>query len=100
VSLDLGERSQEAPMSLKSLVMIAGLAALPVAGVAPTAVAQTSPIAEPSEPSLPPPSRRQARIEVHPGPLLFRRCVDRYELQNRPSGTVLFPRMYCWWVRG
>jgi hypothetical protein len=40
------------------------------------------------------------RIEIHPRPLLYRRCVDWYELQHRPSGTVLFPEMRCWWVRG
>ena len=41
------------------------------------------------------------RIEVtpRPRPLLYRRCVDWYELQNRPSGTVLYPQMRCWWVR-
>jgi hypothetical protein len=32
--------------------------------------------------------------------LLYRRCTDWYELQHRPSGTVLFPEMRCWWVRG
>jgi hypothetical protein len=32
--------------------------------------------------------------------LLYRRCTDWYELQNRPSGTVLYPQMRCWWVRG
>jgi hypothetical protein len=32
--------------------------------------------------------------------LLYRRCVDWYELQYRPSGTVLYPQMRCWWVRG
>jgi len=42
------------------------------------------------------------RIEItpRPRPLLYRRCVDWYELQNRPSGTVLYPQMRCWWVRG
>jgi len=40
------------------------------------------------------------RIEINPRPLLYRRCVDWYELQYRPSGTVLYPQMRCWWVRG
>lgn len=43
---------------------------------------------------------QRPRIEIHPRPLLYRRCVDWYELQHRPSGTVLFPEMRCWWVRG
>jgi len=42
------------------------------------------------------------RIEITPRlrPLPYRRCIDWYELQNRPSGTVLYPQMRCWWVRG
>jgi hypothetical protein len=41
------------------------------------------------------------RIEVNPAPrLLYRRCADWYELQYRPSGTVLFPAKHCWWERG
>jgi hypothetical protein len=59
---------------------------------------QTSPIAEPSLGTPPAPPRR--RIEISPRPLLYRRCVDWYELQHRPSGTVLYPQMRCWWVRG
>jgi len=39
------------------------------------------------------------RIEVTPRPLLYRRCVERLELQYRPSGPVLYPQTYCWWVR-
>jgi hypothetical protein len=49
---------------------------------------------------LPPPRYARPRIEIAPRPLLYRRCVDWYELQNRPSGTVLYPQMRCWWVRG
>jgi hypothetical protein len=30
----------------------------------------------------------------------YRRCPDWYELQPRPRGTVLYPHMRCWWVRG
>ncbi len=61
---------------------------------------QTTPIAEPSQSALPVPHRVRRRIEVYPRPLLYRRCVDWYELQHRPSGTVLYPQMRCWWVRG
>jgi hypothetical protein len=50
---------------------------------------------------------RRPRIEINPLyrprlyiPPLYRRCVDGYELQHRPSGTVLFPYQHCWWVRG
>ena len=69
------------------------------ASAAPPARAQqASPIAEPSLGTPPAPARR--RIEINPRPLLYRRCVDWYELQHRPSGTVLYPQMRCWWVRG
>lgn len=48
------------------------------------------------------PRVRYARppIVVTPRPLLYRRCVERLQLQYRPSGPVLYPLTYCWWVRG
>jgi hypothetical protein len=76
-------------MTLKSYIVIAGLAALPMLGMAPHAAAQT-----------PPPRYVRQRIEINPRPLLYRRCTDWYELQRRPSGMVLYPQMRCWWVRG
>ena len=89
-------------MSARPFIVIA-LAGLSLAAAAPRATAQTvsSPVAGP-ELSTPPPPRRTAhgRIEINPGRLLYRRCVDWYELQHRPSGTVLFPQKRCWWVRG
>jgi hypothetical protein len=84
-------------MKLKLLIVVVLLA--PFGSAAPPAYAQqTSPIAEPSLTTPPAPARR--RIEINPRPLLYRRCVDWYELQHRPSGTVLYPQMRCWWVRG
>jgi hypothetical protein len=47
-----------------------------------------------------PPRYARPHIEINPLRLLYRRCVDWYELQYRPSGTVLYPQMRCWWVRG
>jgi hypothetical protein len=86
-------------MNLKSLILIA-LAALPL-GAVPTALAQQiSPIAEPSLTTPPASPHARRRILINPRPLLYRRCVDWYELQHRPSGTVLYPQMRCWWVRG
>jgi hypothetical protein len=61
-----------------------------------TAAAQ-NPTPLPFGPSGSPPA---PRIEVNPRPLLYRRCTSWYELQYRPSGTVLFPGRHCWWVRG
>jgi hypothetical protein len=61
---------------------------------------QTSPIEQPNLTTPPTPLHARRRIEINPRPLLYRRCVDWYELQHRPSGTVLYPQMRCWWVRG
>ena len=87
-------------MSGKALVAAICLITFLPAGLATTGVAQqTSPIAQPSL-TTPPAAPARRRIEINPRPLLYRRCVDWYELQHRPSGTVLYPQMRCWWVRG
>ena len=85
---------------MKFKLLIVFIFVAPFVSAAPPAHAQqTSPIAEPSLTTAPAsPARR--RIEINPRPLLYRRCVDWYELQHRPSGTVLYPQMRCWWVRG
>jgi hypothetical protein len=85
-------------MSLQRLIVIMALAAPAMLGAAQHAAAQTAPIAQPNQ--LPPPRYTRPRIEIYPRPPLYRRCVDWYELQYRPSGTVLYPQMRCWWVRG
>jgi hypothetical protein len=36
----------------------------------------------------------------YPGPNAKRDCVAYYVQEHRPSGTVVVPRMNCWWVRG
>jgi hypothetical protein len=89
-------------MKLKLLISIAALSATPLVSAATVLAQQTSPIAEPSltTPPVPAPRYARRRIVINPPPLLYRRCVDWYELQNRPSGTVLYPQMRCWWVRG
>jgi len=85
-------------MSPKSLAVIAGLFMLPVFGVASDACAQgRTPTGRAPHHTRPEP---RPRIEVKPGRLLYRRCISWYELQYRPSGTVLFPAQHCWWVRG
>jgi len=86
-------------MSAKSLSVVATLAALSFTGTMSSAVAQTSAPAGAQAP-LYTLSRAHPRIEVNPRLLRYRRCVDWYELQHRPSGTVLFPQYHCWWVRG
>ena len=35
-----------------------------------------------------------------PGPNAVRICNAYYEQEYRPSGTVIVPRMRCWWLNG
>jgi hypothetical protein len=35
--------------------------------------------------------------QTHPGPNSVRQCVSWLEPEYRPSGTVIVPRMHCWW---
>lgn len=79
-------------MKLKSLAAIMITTALWLAGAALSAAAQNPPPLSPGP---------RPRIEVNPSPrLLYRRCTSWYEIQYRPSGTVLYPAKHCWWVRG
>jgi len=39
------------------------------------------------------------RLEVYPSSRQVRRCIDWYQIEHRPSGTVLTPQMRCWWAR-
>jgi hypothetical protein len=77
---------------LIAIACVAGFSALAAAW---PAVAQT-PIDTGPTAVLPPGTR--PRIEINPRPA-FRRCVSRYVIQYRPSGTVLFPEKHCWWQR-
>ena len=86
-------------MMKSKLLIVFVLVALCVGAAPPALAQQTSPIAEPSL-TTPPAASARRRIEINPRPLLYRHCVDWYELQHRPSGTVLYPQMRCWWVRG
>lgn len=88
-------------MSAKSLVLTLSLALLGAA------ISTPLPSFAQNEPRVvyPPPVRHvRPRIEItprfYPYPGAHRRCVERLELQYRPSGTVLFPLTYCWWTRG
>jgi hypothetical protein len=90
-------------MKFKPLTVFAVAALSLAAAAVPRAVAQpvSSPVPGPELGTLPPPPHTAGgHIVINPGRLLYRRCVDWYELQYRPSGTVLFPQMRCWWVRG
>ncbi|MGV7219494.1 hypothetical protein [Bradyrhizobium sp. UFLA05-112] len=60
-----------------------------------------------------PPPRRRPRLRVvpyetpdgvypryNPGPDAVRECNATYVQEYRPSGTVIVPRMSCYWRRG
>ena len=41
------------------------------------------------------------RVEIYPGRLWHRECVDGLQVSHKYVGrTVLMPYMRCWWVRG
>lgn len=49
--------------------------------------------------------RRPPRVRIHRdnrplGPNAVRQCEAWYEQEFRPSGTVIVPRMSCFWRRG
>jgi hypothetical protein len=50
--------------------------------------------------------RPPARIRVHPlvqsypGPASVRQCAAWLDSEYRPSGTVIVPKMHCWWEGG
>jgi hypothetical protein len=83
-------------MFARSLNAVAGVALL-LSGASPASAQTAAPTG--TGPSAAPPGG-PPRIEVNPQRLLYRRCADRYVIQYRPSGTVLFPEKHCWWVRG
>ena len=91
---------QAAVSQIGSLAAIVGFAALSFLGATLPAAAQAESATGQGGTSLTLPQTTRSRIEIYPRPLLYRRCTDWYELQHRPSGTVLFPHMRCWWVRG
>jgi len=92
--------NHEAAMALKSWWAAGALIGLAMLAAPPQATAQFGTSALPSEPTLPQPANGRRRIEINPRPLQYRRCTSWLEIQHRPSGTVLFPQMHCWWVRG
>jgi hypothetical protein len=91
-------------------------AMLTCAGLAPScptpAAAQNSSLEEKAPPALPNEApapkhkHRPVRIRVHPlaqsypGPDAVRQCTSWLATEYRPSGTVIVPRMHCWWERG
>jgi hypothetical protein len=70
--------------------------------------------AAPTDVPVPPPVRRTPRLRIYPnyeappevypryfpGPNAVRECNATYVQEYRPSGTVIVPRMHCFWRPG
>jgi hypothetical protein len=85
---------------MKSTVVLMVLA---LSGLATPAVAQSGGHTRQAAADEFPAQRRyrtiSTRLEVYPSSRRVRRCVDWYQIERRPSGTVLTPQMRCWWAR-
>ena len=86
--------------------LVAAVAMLGLAGSEPMpAFAQAGPSARPPArvvvtPRQPAASPYPSPGAAFPGPGHVRECTSWLEQDPRPSGTVIVPRMRCWWVRG
>ena len=78
-----------------------------------TRVAQAAPAAEPAATDRPHRPLKRLRIypryqegpddvypSYYPGPNAVRECTATYVEEHRPSGTVITPRMHCFWRPG
>jgi hypothetical protein len=71
----------------------------------PQAMAQNAGVEEKAPPAPPVRPHPPVRIRVHPltqtlGPDAVRQCQSWLAPEYRPSGTVIVPKMRCWWERG
>lgn len=76
------------PVAAHPSVVDAPLTDTPVVG-APVAVAPSRPL-----------RHRPRRVQIYgstPGPNSVRQCEAHYVQEFRPAGTVIVPRMHCWW---
>lgn len=99
---------------IKAAIWTAGGLALAIGltGLAPAEAAPMSRegvgVAQPASTDVSAQSRRRrgpTRLRVYrefdyPGPNATRQCVAHYEQEFRQAGTVIVPRMRCWWQRG
>jgi hypothetical protein len=101
-----------------AIAVFAGFVSLLAAGVqaqtAPQGTQTAQAVAD--EPSVQPPARRPTRrLRIYPryqaeldgvypryfpGQNAVRECNATYVQEYRPSGTVIVPRMNCYWRRG
>jgi hypothetical protein len=102
--------TNRAAVATTALLALAGLGLglwpLPQAK-AQAGLEEKAPPALPGDNPAPVPVHRHkpVRLRVHPlaqtlGPDSVRQCVSWLATEYRPSGTVIVPRMRCWWEHG
>jgi hypothetical protein len=88
------------------VALVAPFVVLPLSGAlardrmpAGTALAQAADVPPEPAPRKRPPVRIRIHplAQTHPGPNSVRQCKAWLEPEYRPSGTVIVPRMSCWW---
>jgi hypothetical protein len=100
------------------IAAIGFVVAIGALSMAPQAQAQTAPsvprLSQPTASDLSAQTRRRPRVRVRiyredergvypsyfPGPKAVRDCTATYVKEYRPSGTVIVPRMNCFWRPG
>jgi hypothetical protein len=116
VGVEMRIRTAAVAVALASI--LTGVVSLLAAGAQAQTATQGTRIAQTvaDEPSVPPPARRPAkRVRIYPryqaepdgvypryfpGQNAVRECNATYVQEYRPSGTVIVPRMNCYWRRG
>jgi hypothetical protein len=84
-------------MKRVAIAVMIGLLCLPAQAIAQSVE---------NDSAVPKRTRPPARIRVHPlpqsypGPDAVRQCTAWLAPEYRPSGTVIVPKMHCWWERG
>jgi hypothetical protein len=64
------------------------------------AVAQNAEYPTPRHGHQPARIRVTPSLRSYPGPDAVRECTAWLAPEYRPSGTVIVPKMHCWWERG
>jgi hypothetical protein len=96
VAVDRPASARDSATTRAAITAVDAYAQQPRTRRAPTRIRVTPRCPYRSEASLYPP----AADCDYPGPGFVRQCEARLVQENRPSGTVLFPRMWCWWQPG
>jgi hypothetical protein len=84
--------------------MVLGFFALGLFGPWPVVQALAQDVG--AENAAPKRAHAPAHIRIHPlaqsypGPNAVRQCMAWLAPEFRPSGTVIVPKMHCWWERG